>query len=135
MRACNKCGDHKPLNDFARNAKAKDGLHPWCKPCKASAARAWYANTKPARRVQHRSKHLESAYGITDAQYALMLAGQAGVCALCGRPPKKYRLSIDHDHSTRRVRALLCNHCNRRRVSDHTLETARHLVAYLENHA
>ncbi len=44
-----------------------------------------------------------------------------GGCAICGRPPKSYRLSVDHDHTCcptdiscgRCVRGLLCAPCNR----------------------
>ncbi len=53
-------------------------------------------------------------FGITIEKYESLLKEQGGMCALCGSPPtaKKYRLSIDHDHSTGIVRGLLCNKCN-----------------------
>jgi hypothetical protein len=43
-----------------------------------------------------------------------MLKNQEGKCAICGttewgRPSP----SIDHNHKTGKVRALLCNRCNR----------------------
>ncbi len=47
-----------------------------------------------------------------------MLAAQGGVCAICHQPERvewrgKIRaLNVDHDHSTGRVRGLLCNVCN-----------------------
>lgn len=49
-----------------------------------------------------------------------MAAKQGHVCALCGEPEtekhnsgKLLRLSVDHDHETNQVRALLCKRCNR----------------------
>lgn len=51
-------------------------------------------------------------YGITPEQYKKMLLLQRGLCAICGRPPKKKSLNIDHDHATNRVRGLLCFVCN-----------------------
>lgn len=33
-----------------------------------------------------------------------MLALQHGVCKICGRPPKKVRLAVDHDHRFDRVK-------------------------------
>lgn len=47
-----------------------------------------------------------------------LTAAQKGLCALCGQPETKSNqhgncgLSIDHDHETGEVRALLCNRCN-----------------------
>lgn len=43
-----------------------------------------------------------------------MLEAQDGGCAICGRPPKNQRLSVDHDHKTGLVRGLLCWTCNHR---------------------
>jgi hypothetical protein len=57
---------------------------------------------------------LRRTYGITAEQYEQMLAGQGGVCAICGTPPKSKRLHVDHDHKTGLVRGLLCWICNRK---------------------
>jgi hypothetical protein len=53
----------------------------------------------------------ENTYGITLADYALMVARQGGLCAICRTKPKK-RLAVDHNHKTKQVRRLLCGHCN-----------------------
>ena len=75
---------------------------------------------------------LMKAYGITARQYDAMLARQGGVCAVCGKPPTRCRLAVDHAHdATKRVRGLLCDPCNRRRVSNQTVDTARRILAYL----
>lgn len=69
-------------------------------------------------RAYNRKKQLER-YGITVEQHDEMLAAQGGLCAICGNPPDPdgvratSRLHTDHDHITGRVRALLCNNCNR----------------------
>lgn len=52
-------------------------------------------------------------YGLTLAQFESMLAEQGHVCAICGKTNKNgSRLSVDHNHSTGRIRALLCSKCN-----------------------
>jgi hypothetical protein len=51
-------------------------------------------------------------YGITVEQYDALFIAQSGRCGMCGSPPRKYRLGVDHDHATGRVRGLLCNGCN-----------------------
>lgn len=48
-------------------------------------------------------------YGLTEEQYASMLASQGGRCALCGEEKK---LHVDHCHDTNKVRGLLCMDCN-----------------------
>lgn len=57
--------------------------------------------------------HIRRKFGIDTEQYNRMLAKQDGVCAICGRPPMKYRLAVDHKHGTEIVRGLLCARCNR----------------------
>ena len=51
-------------------------------------------------------------FRITLEQYEELLAEQEGGCAICGRPPRRVSLHVDHDHGTGRVRGLLCFSCN-----------------------
>jgi|ERR1700722_2869675 len=57
-------------------------------------------------------------YGISPKKYAEMLLEQKGCCAICEKPETRIlrgvvqTMCIDHDHSTGKVRALLCNSCN-----------------------
>lgn len=68
-----------------------------------------------------RAVRLEETYGITEAEYAALLAAQGGACAICRRKAR-YNLDVDHSHSAvsrglsvrASVRGLLCKLCNRR---------------------
>lgn len=51
-------------------------------------------------------------YGLTKFDYLRLLDLQGGVCGLCGRPPKKRPLVVDHSHVTNEVRGLLHLPCN-----------------------
>lgn len=62
---------------------------------------------------EQRRRALLARYGITTDQYEAMLAAQRGGCAMCGAPPRRSSLDIDHCHQSGRVRALLCDQCNR----------------------
>lgn len=79
------------------------------------AARAQYAKTHP-RAVKN--LHLRAQYGISLEDYEYLVREQNGVCAICRKPEQAKRLgkvrilSTDHDHSTLRVRGLLCAKCN-----------------------
>src|SRR5947207_826146 len=55
---------------------------------------------------------LRQLYGITLDQKKEILEKQNNLCAICNGPFKK--VYTDHDHSTGKVRGLLCNGCNMR---------------------
>jgi len=65
-----------------------------------------------------RAYELKRDFGITISQYEEMLSAQDGCCAVCERPErvmrgdKVKRLAVDHDHTTGKIRGLLCSHCN-----------------------
>lgn len=65
---------------------------------------------------KHRAIRLKRLYGITVAQYDEMFRRQHGLCDICAHPPKNMRLSVDHDHTTGRVRGLLCFLCNHKLI-------------------
>uniref|UniRef100_A0A6M3LAQ0 Putative recombination endonuclease VII n=1 Tax=viral metagenome TaxID=1070528 RepID=A0A6M3LAQ0_9ZZZZ len=56
-------------------------------------------------------RHIEKKYDISEDDYLFLLKDQSGVCAICGELPE-YRLVVDHDHTTGKVRGLLCRQCN-----------------------
>jgi hypothetical protein len=66
----------------------------------------------PKAKARYRAYHLRYNYGITPEKYDEMFKTQQGKCALCGGPPGKRGLFVDHDHRTKKVRGLLCDGCN-----------------------
>jgi hypothetical protein len=79
-------------------------------------------------------QNIKRLYDITVEQYETMLAAQNGLCAICLKSPiGKSRLSVDHDHVTKKVRALLCDNCNKGLGGFHDDPTLLRLaLAYLE---
>src|SRR5882724_3458295 len=99
-------------------------------------SRRWYAANREHSKAQHqawraahpeqwqklsregRRRYVLKQYGLTVAEYDLLLTTQDGKCAICHRAEwkrqhgKLRRLSVDHDHATGRRRALLCHRCN-----------------------
>lgn len=94
---CPYCRQLKPLEDFATSRKLALGRSCWCKAC-------------------DRAKHLLRTYNMTPADYTELLESQSGKCAICGTTSsggryKKY-FHVDHEHTTGRLRGLLCSRCN-----------------------
>src|SRR5262245_37438199 len=92
--------------------------------------RAWYAAHKEAITARQRrdwaenpywkseewarrsrNRRLKVMYGLTIEDYDALLARQGGACAICRKPPEQ-RLCVDHCHTTKKVRRLLCRRCN-----------------------
>ncbi len=59
-----------------------------------------------------RDSKLKQLYGITRAEYNVMLDFQGGGCAICGCDNGKHRMAVDHDHRSGKIRGLLCHSCN-----------------------
>lgn len=130
MKLCSACKETKPESDFYKSKKTKDGYRTVCIPCK-KAYDALHINkenkalynkqrearlkrgSQPERQEDQRNRMLMRRYGITSTQYDKMLAEQNGVCFICkGCNKDGRRLSVDHDHTTNQIRALLCGNCN-----------------------
>lgn len=76
--------------------------------------------------------------------YAQLSEDQDGLCAICHRPESAFmarsgrvkRLSIDHDHKTGQIRALLCRSCNiMLGTADDDPSRLEDAAAYLRKHA
>lgn len=79
--------------------------------------RAYFRTNEKLREKRRKwgwAAHLRERYGLTAEDYDKMVADQAGLCAICNRPPrdKGKRLVVDHCHASKNVRQLLCRHCN-----------------------
>ncbi len=53
-----------------------------------------------------------SRYGLTKVEFDNMVLKQKGRCLICNRVPEWRSLHVDHDHTTGKVRGLLCRDCN-----------------------
>lgn len=58
MKFCKKCECDKHESEFSRDARAKDGLQHYCKPCHRASVKAAREN-HPDTRKKNRAKHYE----------------------------------------------------------------------------
>lgn len=100
-----------------------------CGKTKVVGPKNWYRNSTCAACYQRRYKKenpekardtkLRHMYGISLEQYNDMLKAQNGCCAICKRPDNKLNngahqhFTVDHRHSDKKVRGLLCHSCNK----------------------
>jgi hypothetical protein len=75
------------------------------------------------------------AYGLSLEQYNELVQKQGGVCAICGKPPTKRALHVDHCHQTSKIRGLLCRGCNLALGNmEEDISRLYKAIAYLERH-
>lgn len=75
---------------------------------------------------------LRRRYGIDRRDRDALLLKQRGRCAGCRRQ-RSWKKVVDHDHKTKKVRGVLCHHCNL--ILGHAKDNAgtlRRLACYLE---
>jgi hypothetical protein len=95
------------------------------------SSREWFINNQEA----HRSTTLKYLYGITLEDYNRILKEQQDCCSICGREAYLFRkrLHVDHNHTTGKVRGLLCTNCNTR-LGFYEMDNTK-FSEYLRSHA
>ncbi len=126
-KRCPMCQEFKTPEHFSKTKGTTHGLAVYCKPCMSKKHNTWRRKNlaRVAKQLRDRRKkdpqrfrdyHRKCVYKMPIGQYEAMLAMQGGVCAICGtdRPDKKPGRSfhIDHCHSSKEIRGLLCGNCN-----------------------
>lgn len=97
---------------------------------------AQYARTTRKRHYNSSIRpRLKTLYDITPEYRDQMIAAQNGKCAVCGRIPKKM-LHVDHNHTTGKVREMLCAGCNTAiGLLKESPELIAKVLAYLAKHS
>ena len=101
------------------------GVHIWLFQCecgskieypiyKVATGRLHSCGCRGKRGIRERLRDLQRTYGLTDKGVLEIDIKLRGTCEICKkRCSQSARLSIDHCHSTGRVRGVLCQRCNR----------------------
>jgi hypothetical protein len=115
---CGVCKQEKVKSLFYTDKKRKTGIRPYCIECYSQKSKDRYENRggKEKQKIRAQRYNLKK-YGLSVEQYTEMVKKQEGLCWICGsntshRTGTRYKLFVDHDHKTGKVRGLLCHHCN-----------------------
>lgn len=74
-------------------------------------------------------------YGLNTGEYDILFQVQNGLCAICGNPPEKKGLAVDHNHKTGQVRGLLCIKCNNSLgLLKENINTLEEMIKYLKKY-
>jgi len=162
-KKCRGCGEVKPIKaqGFCRKCFARKKRHghtnrtrlikgtKLCTVCGKKPIHAkkmcgaCYAKHRDVINPEMRTNaDLKRHFGITIDDYNRMLEYQNFCCAICGKRVEDMdngmakRFDVDHDHSTGKIRGLLCGNCNRGignlQDSPENLQSA---IQYLKTHA
>lgn len=122
-KRCTKCKKELDLQQFhVDKSVGKPKSH--CKSCvRESQRRAWpnHRRDPTTNSLYACRSNLKRKYGMTIREYEEILCRQNQRCAICGRnengraykhgQPKRF--CLDHNHTTGKIRGLLCSTCNR----------------------
>lgn len=132
IKTCSRCKVEKPISSFSKDKYRSDKLNCQCRSCKKyykdlispdelknqndrTAINRYKYYKNPDRKLKYRNAWLIKTYGINQDDYERMLLDQNGVCKICNKyrtQPGKNHLSVDHCHTTGKIRGLLCHVCN-----------------------
>lgn len=115
-RICDRCRQKGRIQDLCEDARI-DGLQPTLNrlgDIRVYPTRRWWGSRDGlidecfTDAMRARCKK----YGLPFHEWFYLVAQQRGACAICQRPTHPLALNIDHDHTSGRVRGLLCTPCN-----------------------
>ncbi len=125
MKRCTHCKEVLPQEQFHKDKGFHDNLARRCKKCQGEMHEAWrlknlgkaaehQRNWRKNNRDRSNDHGRKYNYGIALGTYDRMLAMQNGKCAICDATEGGGRgaFHVDHDHSSGKVRGLLCEACN-----------------------
>lgn len=113
-KRCTKCGKNRLVKFFYKDGRLRSGLKSQCLLCSKAYSKKWKLTNRAKKFWKKWSKARRlKTYGITEEQYVNLLKKQNGKCAVCRTKLKNKRQpSIDHNHTTKKIRGILCNNCN-----------------------
>jgi len=134
-RSCYEKNLRQSNPDYA--SKQRENSNGWAKKNKERKSKLnleWVHNNLD--RVRHNKwiLNLKKDFDMSEDGYNILWYQQDGKCAVCGQKPN-YKLVVDHNHATNKVRGLLCRQCNLLLglLSD-DIDKTNKVISYLEKY-
>ena len=111
MKKCTTCKIIKSDIHFHIDSTRSDKLSNKCKICRSKYQRNYYLNHLD----KIKNRDLKKNYGISIEERNQKQINQDNKCLICHKDfllLNKKDIHVDHDHSTGKIRGILCKKCN-----------------------
>lgn len=128
-RECSVCKQKKPVSEFNKYTDSKQPINGWryysrCRECNKELCsnygktnrskrnkrlREWRRNNPDVAKLNDQKKRFKSKYGLTLEQVEFLKSYKDNRCWICNEITN---LFVDHNHSSGRIRGMLCASCN-----------------------
>ena len=128
MKTCSCCKTDKPFSEFFKGRINKDGSQGYtskCKECTKTYQLGLYHKLPIEKKRERQQKsydklgkdyfkqyRLTNKYNIDLDTFNEMYTLQKGKCYICEKDITGKEVKVDHNHTTGKVRKLLCHNCN-----------------------
>jgi len=106
--------------------------------CRRKYEKEWTKNNPEKRNLYNKKRRLKANFNLTCEEYDAMYEKQNKGCAICGSEKSELGriLAVDHNHTTEKIRGLLCNKCNQGLgFFNDNLDLLQGAVLYLKQHS
>jgi hypothetical protein len=108
-----QCRECRTLNEQKRRQENTSPLTEEQRQSRRNSAKEWREKNLEKSKFYARRTHIMRKFGLSMDEYNQMLKEQNGVCAICESVcATGNALAVDHNHSTGKIRKLLCKNCN-----------------------
>lgn len=118
LRQCRSCGlqanNEDDLELFQKSSAATHGRNNFCKACDNARSKTDKAKDPEAWLKRKRDAQFKKMYGF-DSDTRQRIIAEHKYCDICGKEfdlDNNRSAHIDHSHSKKHVRGVLCNKCN-----------------------
>ena len=129
-KECSRCKQIKSRNSFSKDRQHTSGHKSACKECAALDFKEWKNKDPEKAKRSYRKASYKKSYGLSDTEAQALVDNRVGICPICGDTKP---LVVDHCHTTKVVRGMICAHCNSMLgYSRDSIKTLANAIYYLK---